>query len=428
MKYFALFFFSLIGFHGHSQMYFPPVSSGDWERIEPSQLGWCIEEIQPLYAFLEQQNSKAFILLKDGKIVLEKYFGSFQQDSIWYWASAGKTLTAFMVGMAQQEGYLTLDDRTSDYLGTGWTQCPPDKEAMITIRHQLSMTTGLDDGVPNSDCTNDSCLQYLANAGTRWAYHNAPYTLLDQVVEAAVGQSLNRYQIQKLRSTIGLNGAFFSLGNNNVYFSTARSMARFGLLVLNKGVWNNAILMTDTAYFRQMTNGSQAINPSYGYLWWLNGKSQFMLPGLQFRFPGPMMPNAPADMISALGKNGQIINVVPSQNIVCVRMGNAPGEGDVTPLLSDSIWQRLNKLICTSANANALSIERTQVYPNPTSNHINLSHKYASQIELIDPLGRVLETKLLGSDMLDVQNLKVGMYLLRYRHEGQYFQARFIKI
>ncbi len=65
-------------------------------------------------------------MLKDGKIVLERYFGetiagtgSFNRDSQWYWASAGKTLTGFIVGKAQEENLLTLDQPTSRYLGVG---------------------------------------------------------------------------------------------------------------------------------------------------------------------------------------------------------------------------------------------------------------------------------------------------------------------
>lgn len=88
-----------------------------------------------MYNFLEQKNSKAFILLKDGKIVLEKYFGAFTQDSIWYWASAGKTLTALLTGIAQEEGYLLITDSTSKYLGSGWTSEPPQKERLITVWH-----------------------------------------------------------------------------------------------------------------------------------------------------------------------------------------------------------------------------------------------------------------------------------------------------
>ena len=55
-------------------------------------------------------------LLKDGKIVLEKYYDNFTMDSLWYWASAGKTVTSFMTGIAQQEGHLNISDTTSQYL------------------------------------------------------------------------------------------------------------------------------------------------------------------------------------------------------------------------------------------------------------------------------------------------------------------------
>ena len=71
--------------------------------------------------------------------------------------------------------------------------------------------------------------------------------------------------------------------------------------------------MSDTNYFNQMLHTSQMLNESHGYLWWLNGKSSSMLPGSQFVFNGDITPNAPDDLVSALGKNGQIINVVPSE-------------------------------------------------------------------------------------------------------------------
>ena len=168
-------------------LYFPPLTGSSWETLSPDSLGWCEDNIDSLYQYLEEKNTKAFLVLKNGRIVLEKYFGAFEQDSLWYWASAGKPATAVVVGIAQAEGLLDISDPTSDYLGEGWTAAPPEKEALITIRHQLTMTTGLDDSVADADCNLDTCLQYLANAGTRWAYHNAPYTLLDKVVEAATG-------------------------------------------------------------------------------------------------------------------------------------------------------------------------------------------------------------------------------------------------
>ena len=181
-----------------------------------------------MYDLLEDSNTKVFIMLKDGKIVLEKYFGTFVQDSVWYWASAGKSLTSFLVGLAQEEGFLTISDTTASYLGDGWTACTAEEEEKITIRHQLTMTSGLDDYVPEPFCTLDTCLQYKADAGTRWAYHNGPYTLLDDVMEAATGQTLNSYFNQKVRIPTGITGIFLPSGYNNVFYSKPRSMARYG--------------------------------------------------------------------------------------------------------------------------------------------------------------------------------------------------------
>jgi CubicO group peptidase (beta-lactamase class C family) len=363
--------------------YFPPINGNEWETIDPSSLGWCQDNIDSLYSFLEGENTKAFIVLKDGRIVLEKYFGTFVQDSLWYWASAGKSLTACLVGIAQQEGHLSIMDKTSDYLGEGWTDCMPDQEEKITILNQLTMTSGLDDGVEDNHCTLDTCLVYKADAGTRWAYHNGPYTLLDGVIEIATNQSLNTYFFQKIRPVTGINGAFVQLGYNNVFFSTARSMARFGLWMLHRGNWNGTQLMTDTAYFNHMVNTSQSLNKSYGYLWWLNGKSSYMLPGLQFVLPGSLMPSAPDDMTMALGKNGQFVNVVPSQDLVLIRMGNAPDGSEVPVTLNIEIWDYMNQLECATKTSDPHDSKIPKLYPNPGRDHLNVSfpdHSYTIQL------------------------------------------------
>lgn len=331
-----------------AQSYFPPNDSSEWDTLSPSSLDWCPEKIDSLYAFLDETNSKSFILLKDGKIVLEQYFDEHTDSSFWYWASAGKTLSSFLVGIAQEEGFLNINDTTSDYLGSGWTYSSPEEEEKITIWNQLTMTSGLDDGVSNPFCTDDSCLIYLAEPETRWAYHNAPYTLLRPVLENATGQGINIYANQRLLNPIGMDGVFSYVGYDNVFSSTTRSMARFGLLIQNNGEWDGTQILSDEDYFSQLVNTSQALNESYGYLWWLNGKSSFMLPGTQFVFDGSIFPNAPNDVIAALGKNGQIINVVPSENMVWVRMGNASSTGLVETNLNIGVWNYINDLSCVS--------------------------------------------------------------------------------
>ena len=62
---------------------------------------------------------------------MEKYFNGHSDTSYWYWASAGKTLTSFITGIAQQEGYLNIYDTTSNYLGSGWTNCLSNDEEKL---------------------------------------------------------------------------------------------------------------------------------------------------------------------------------------------------------------------------------------------------------------------------------------------------------
>jgi CubicO group peptidase (beta-lactamase class C family) len=347
-------------------LYFPPTGGGTWETVAPSSLGWNSAYIDSLRDYLAANNTRAFIVLKDGKIAIEQYFGTFTRDSAWYWASAGKTLTSVLVGIAQQEGFLRISDTTSKWLGKGWTSTTPGNEDRITIRHQLTMTSGLDDGVADPYCTDKGCLVYLADPGTRWAYHNAPYTLLDSVVRSATGLGLNQFFLTRVAVKTGMTGTFLKSGYNNVFFSTGRSMARFGLMILNRGKWDTTPVLTDTAYFRAMVNTSQQLNLSYGYLWWLNGKTSYMLPQTQLVFPGSLNPSAPKDMIAALGKNGQFINVVPSLNLVFIRMGDAPDNSMVPFTLNEEIWKRLNRVFpATSVSSHPESMpERFALHPN----------------------------------------------------------------
>lgn len=332
--------------------YFPPTNSSVWDSLNPSDLDWDTTELKQLLSFLDSNRTRAFIIIKDGKIVVEEYFGNnilgtlpFDKNSQWYWASAGKTLTATLVGIAQQEGILDINEPTSKYLGSGWTDMPKEKEDLITIKNQLSMTTGLDYNVSDLDCTLPSCLTYKKDAGQQWYYHNAPYTLLEKVVEKASNSDYNVYTDLKIGSIIGMNGQWISQEYNNVYWSTARDMARFGLLILNNGKWENTEIIKDTDYFNAMISTSQDLNLSYGYLWWLNGKDSIIFPGLAKSFNLSLSENAPKDLFAGMGKNGQFVEVIPSLNMIVVRMGEAP-EGSLVPItFHDQMWKKIYAII-----------------------------------------------------------------------------------
>lgn len=327
-------------------LYYPPSSvGGEWVTISMESLNWDTAAATSLNTFLEAEGTQAFLILKDGKIAMESYFGTTTKESLWYWASAGKTLTAFTVGIAQSEGKLALNDRTSEYLGQGWTSASAEKEEKIRIADQLRMTSGLDEHI--FECTLPACLQYKSDAGSRWAYHNGPYTLLQQVVANAVSADFTAYFNNRLRDKIGMDGFWIAQGEgNNIYYSSARAMGRFGLLILGKGRWDSEPVLPDSDYFEQMLRPSQSHNKAYGYLWWLNGQDTFMAPGSQVVFPGQLIPSAPADLVAGLGKNDQKLYVVPSENLVIVRMGNDTGDALLGPSSFDNaLWERLTAMI-----------------------------------------------------------------------------------
>lgn len=321
-------------------LYFPPLTDTSWKTKSIESLDWKTTAVQPLLDYLKLKHTKGFIILVNGQIVMENYFNSHDATTNWYWASAGKTLTSTMTGIAQQESLIDINNKVSQYIGTGWTTAPIEKENLITCKNLLTMTSGLNDA---TDDVTPSALKYTADAGTRWAYHNV-YVKLQDVVASASRQTWSNYFNTKLRDKIGMDGSWFVAGNNVVYYSTTRSMARFGLLMANKGKWNDDEILNES-YFNEATNTSQDINLGYGYLWWLNGKTNYHLPQSQATFQGSIIPTAPDDMFMALGKNDQKIYIVPSKKMVVIRMGEAAD--DVNLALSDFdevLWQKISAL------------------------------------------------------------------------------------
>ncbi len=151
--------FLFVGQIALGQVYFPPNDNSAWLTTEPDELGWCQESIDTLSSYLESRNTKSFMILKDGRIVLESYYNNHSESDIWYWASAGKTITATLVGAAREENLLDIDDPVSNYIGEGWTQCTLEAELERTIWNQLTMTSSFNNSSLLWDCTEPSCFQ-----------------------------------------------------------------------------------------------------------------------------------------------------------------------------------------------------------------------------------------------------------------------------
>jgi CubicO group peptidase (beta-lactamase class C family) len=303
------------------------------------------DKLDKLNTFNLDNKSRAFIIYQNGKMINEKYFGTkiinkqaFDKNSNWYWASAGKSLTAVLIGIAQQEKILNINDPVSKYLGK-WTTLKKEDEDQITVKNLLAMTSGLD-YVKDQKCQSPDCFLYKNKAGTFWYYDTSAYSQLAKVIENASHKSIDQYTSEKLSGS-GVSGKWMKYENGLVFFSNTESFLQFGKLVLNKGNLNAKNYYKYDDYFMQMTSPSQEINPSYGYLWWLNGKEKIRIPGMETSFDQSLVPDAPKDMFCALGKNGQILDIIPSQNLIIIRMGENPAAFENVIKFHRDLWNKI---------------------------------------------------------------------------------------
>ena len=417
-----------------AQTYFPPIGENSWETVDPSALGYHADSLAALDQFLEGSNSDAFLLLKDGRIVHEAYYNDFEPDQLHLWNSSGKSLNAVLVGTLVANGDLDLDAPVSDYLGDGWTSCDLADERRITVRHMLTMTSGLSpSGADN--CTDAACLSCEVPPDTRWDYNTAATTLLLGVIESASGQTLNRYTREALQSSTGISGLWREVGYNRTFASTARVFARWGLLMTNDFAWDGAAIVDEGDYVSSLTNPSQTYNPSYGYLFWLNGQDSYRLPGIRVAFPGPLSEAAPQDAVFSLGKNGQIAAAYASDGLTWVRFGSADASAGslVGAAYANEIAGRVARLAGTSSVlAKAALPSRLALYPNPTHERLIVAGETELvRVEVLDELGReVSYTAGLAEDetSVDVTGLPGGVYVVRaYDSGGMVGVATFVK-
>ena len=183
-----------------------------------------------------------------------------------------------------------------------------------------------------------------------------------------------------------------------------------------------------------MTNSSQNINKSYGYLTWLNGKDSYMLPQSQVIFNGSLMKDAPNDLFAAEGKNGQIINVVPSQNLVIVRMGNSPGDGfgNISNFFNNDIWTYLNEIICNSTSTKdhiEESVDLT-LASNLVKNQLHIINNGVDgeiEIQIYNTNGSLVYFNK-NQYTIDISSLKNGTYFIKLKTKEVSKTLKFVKI
>ncbi|MBN8701480.1 MAG: serine hydrolase [Bacteroidetes bacterium] len=295
-------------------------------RALPNSSSYNKKELTPEeLAIIEKYKTEAFLVIKNDSVVYEHYWDGYSEDSRSNSFSMAKTIVSILVGIAINEGKIkNIDQPVADFIPSFKVGV----KQQITIRHLVTMSSGIgfDEHYKNplaypakayyGKDINKLTLGYEATEqpGKVFNYLSGNTQLLGIILESATGLSLNEYASQKLWNPINAkNTAWWDIddaGNEKAYCcfnSNARDFSRIGLLYLHKGKWNDKQIVSEqyaseSVVPANLVNTRGEKNTCYGYSWWImNYKTK--------------------NIFYARGILGQYVFVVPSENLVVVRLG-----------------------------------------------------------------------------------------------------------
>lgn len=356
-------------------MVFPGES---WKKAAPASLGLDKGKFKDAMDYLdthaEGSKTAQMVVIRNGYLIWE----GAEADRVHEIHSCTKTFTSTVMGLLVTDGVLHLDDRAAKYLPSLDDEYP--QYGQITLRHFASMSSGYDGAMGggwNYYSTDrakhrEHVLKYttpgkpLWEAGQSSRYHDPQVHMLGYILTKVAGKSLEEMIRQRVAEPIGMKEFSWSnFGERDEMFfnnpagtpginqkgrkqggvySNALDLARYGLLYLNKGNWNGKQLL-DPDFVEQATSNQVPVEIKsnlagrYGLYWWTNG---VMADG---RRP---IPAAPEKTYMARGGGGNYIVVVPSWNMVIVRLSTTSPDGDtrkggIDEKLWDAFFSRLKK-------------------------------------------------------------------------------------
>ncbi len=282
---------------------------------------------------------RGLVVIKDNKLVVEEYFNTYWRETIHDIRSAGKSVTSLLLGIAIDRGLVISTEQSIYYFFPSPKFIRPDKDGHqdIKIKHLLAMSSGLsaDDNDENSAgstgnwLTNDNWVNFAISLpmsfapGQKYVYNDVCPMLVGAIIEEASGKKLSDFAVENLFTPLGIREFYWYTASNgrtgpmgNLYLS-ALDFAKLGQLIINKGQWQGKKIVSST-WINEISKKRFDISKddpfanSYGYFWFtmtkeVNGKKY--------------------DCIYASGNGGNLLFVVPSENLVVSLISSAYGQG-----------------------------------------------------------------------------------------------------
>lgn len=280
---------------------------------------------------------RGLVVIKDNHIVLEEYYNTFWRNTIHDIRSAGKSVTAMLLGIAMKEGLIkSLDQDVYSFFPK--EKYPEINEAYKTIqlKHLLSMSSGLDADSDRPETPGQAgqwmglsdwtpyLLSVPANAapGENWIYADINTVLIGAIIEEQSGMSLRDYAQQKLFGPLGFEQVYWytTTANQtgaagNLYITTL-DFAKLGIVIANEGIWNGKQLL-EPAYVKLLVDSDDfnisdyfSMVDGYGMFWYKTSRT---------------FGDNTVDYVSALGNGGNQLIVIPAHEMVIALTSSAYG-------------------------------------------------------------------------------------------------------
>lgn len=319
----------------YSGSYYP---TSTWRECSPEEVGMNADKLKPVYEYCanKKRNTFSFLIIKDGYIVAEHYFNQYKIGSKLPSYSLAKSFVSALTGVAIQNNYISgVDDKIINYIPQLQNIQTDKKE--ITIKHLLTMTSGFEwneneISMSSNDIYNirssSNYIQYVLDKpivetpGTVWNYSSGMPLLLGYIIENATGMLTSEFAKQTLFKDLGIADFDWDTvpeGHTNGAWGLSlktRDYAKLGFLYWENGLWDNKEVLPD--YWVTDSRKPALIDAQqYGYLWWT-----------AYRYADHIETQVPVDTYMAVGLFQKYIIVIPSYNLILVRIGDDLMEGE----------------------------------------------------------------------------------------------------
>ncbi len=281
----------------------------------------------------KNRRTRAILVIYDGQIIAEKYAEGFDKNTRQLGWSMAKSVTNSLIGILVRDGKLSLNDLAP------FEEWKNDNRAVLTINNLMQMSSGLtweENYSRPSDATNmlfktkDAGL-FAAHAtlahepGKVFQYSSGTSNMLAWIIRNAVGDSAYyMFATERLFKKTGMHSMILEPDAGGTYvgssyaFATARDWARFGILFLNDGMFNGERILPEGWSEYSSTPCEGAETGQYGAQFWLNA-------GSKTDVVNRMYPDVPADLYWADGYEGQNVFILPSKDLVVVKLSQSGG-------------------------------------------------------------------------------------------------------